>query len=668
MSGGGRRWSDCGLLIGVAGLVLGIPRACPAEEIAPFRLTSVEGHVEVRYLTDTQVQGFSDSGTSSYAISDLQEELFVNTHSYFYHPNFLKMDLGAGPMWVQSGIEQDGASFSDRNDLYNLTGRLSFFDPMSVPIAVYYDHLNPTVTTSLTQSFVQTNTRYGGTFTVREPLSPVLVTADAYRLRSEGRSVDWIVNDTTEQASLRLSSALGTDGYAQLLYQVNHQDSLSGNPALPIVPAAIESRTASLDTPLRFGANRQGTLTNLLSYNTLTYVRPDYTLAHRDLHFTPDLRWQHSEVLTSFYNYNLYDSSENSIDTTNQSARAGLIWRDADRWSATVDVHGEDDRTTGLSLRSYGTLLQGNYTRPFTNAVLRLSAGAVYDQNDRQADSELATVVGEQVVLVDGIPVTLTQFFIDTTTIRVFNLDRTQEYTLADYRIIVIGSQTQIQRLATGAILDGQAVLVDYQFQTGGTTGFNVFDESYQASLTLYRYYTAYVRYHDTNYHVTSGVPTLPFNSQHNTLFGVRVDQPLRRGYTVGGEAMFENQDEVIAPYQRESLDTYLQTPMVYRVSLRLSTRRVRQDYADSPEDVDLTGWGLQLRSIPWAFTLLTAEATYEDDVGGTLPRALWRDTVGIEWRVRQLSLRADGEYSREKQGSYNRERTVIRVTARREF
>jgi len=668
MNWGGRQGKDLGLFAGAAGLMLGLSGACPAEEIAPFRFTGFEGYVSMNYLSDSQSQGASGGAATTNAIASMQEEVFLNTHSYFYHPNFLKMDLGGGPLFVQDRVEADGLSNRENSTLYNLTGRLSFLEQKPYPLALYYDHLNPTVTTSLTQSFVQTNTKTGATFSLREPLSPVLVTADAFRLRSEGQSATWVVDENVEQGSLRMSTALGKDGYGQMLYQVNRQDSMSGNPVLPIVPATIENRVASLDTRVLFGSTREYTFTNILSYNTLSYVRPDFTLERQDFRFGPDLRWQHSETLTSFYNYNLYKSSESTFDTTNQSARVGLMHRDADRLSVSADVHGEDNRITGLTLRAYGAGLQAYYTRPLTNAVLRISAGATYDQRDREAVAALINVIGERITLVDGIPVTLAQDFIDISTIRVFNLGRTQEYTLTDYRIIVIGTRTQIQRLATGNILDGQEVLVDYAFQTGGTAGYNVLDQNYQVSLTLYRYYTAYVRYHDASYHLTSGVPTLPFNAQRNTLYGLRVDQPLWQGYLLGGEVMFENEEEVYAPYRRRTYDAYLQLPALARVSARLSGRRIIAEYLNSPEDVNLAGWAVQLRSDPWAYTSLSAEAAYEEDTGGTLARAIWRDTLSLEWRIRQLAVRGDAQYTREEQGGFERDRKLIRVTARRDF
>lgn len=669
---GGRPTMKYSRVAAATGLTLVLTGACLAEDLAPFRLTGIDGHAAVSYLSDTERQG-DGSTTSTLAIASLQEELFLNTHSYFYHPNFLKMDLGGGPLFVQNRYEADGVVNRESSALYNLVGRLSFLEQKPYPFAVYYEHLNPTVTTSLTQSFTQTNTRTGATFSLREPLSPVLVDTAVFRQRSEGRSTTYVVDDDNEQASVRLSTNFGPDRYSQFFYQVNRLQSASGSPDLPIVSARVESRTASFDGRFLLGAQRELTYTQIIGMNSLSFVRPDFQVEREDYRFSPDLRWQHSDRLTSFYNYSLYKSNETTVaatavEATNQSARAGLAHYDADRLSVTADVHARDDRITGLALRSYGTGVQGGYTRPWEHAVLRLNAGLIYDQNEREATAALIDRIGESVTLVDAIPVTLAQEFIDTATIRVFNLARTQEYTLADYRIIVIGTRTQIQRLATGTILDGQQVLVDYAFRTGGTAGYRYLNQSYQASLTLYRYYTVYARYFGADYRLTSGAPTLPLNPSHNILYGLRVDQPLLSGASAGIEVMFERQEEEISPYRRQNYDAYLQLPVWARIGTRLSARRLFVEYANSPEDVDLVGWAVQLRSSPWLYTSLTAESTYEEDTGGTLRRAIVRNSLGVEWRFRQLSVRGEGQHAREELGTFERDRTVIRLTARREF
>lgn len=657
--------TKCGIKIGLIAALLAVFSRVYSEEIAPFRLTSVDGYVGMNYLSDTEEQGVG-GGTSQSAIASLQEEIFINTHSYVYHPNFLKIDLGGGPLFVQDRVEVDGMVNHENTDLYNLTTRWTFLEQKSTPVALYYEHLNPTVSTSLTQSFIQTNTKKGAVVTVREPLIPFLITTEAFEQQSEGHSNSFVVNDNMQQVSTRISTNFGPDKYGQLYYQVNHLKTASGNPDFAIYPSLVESSTATFDGRFLFGERNQITYTQGVSANTLTYSRSDYWLEHKDFRFTPDLRVQHSDNFSSFYNYSYYNSDDTTVSETVQSGRLGVSYSDNDRLSLTADTHATVDHITGLDQYINGVTLHGNYTQPIDNMVLRLSAGITYDQNDRQASAAVIHFVGTQAFTLElNNPITLQHAYIISSSIVVRQTTSPNLVEGTDYEVVPIGIYTQIKLLHP--LVDNQ-VFVDYDYQTGGSAKFNYLNQNYQASLTFMRNYTVYIRYMSADYSLLSEMPPLPLNSLNNTLFGVRVDQPLVDGFTVGGEAMSETQHEEVSPFHRQSYDVYLQMPEMVRITPRLSARRVRIDYANSPEDVDLHGWALQLSATPWPYTTLTAETNYEKDTGGTLQRVYSRDIVGIEWRFRQLSVRGEMQLTHEEQGNFARDRTLIRVTARRDF
>ncbi len=674
-----RQIKPCGVILSVITLLFGFSNVGTCEDITPFRLTGIDGYVGVNYLSDSERQD-SGGSTAKNAITTVQEEIFINTHSYIYHPNFLKMDLGGGPLFVQDRIEAGGLANRESSELYNFAGRLSFLEQKSTPFAFYYEHLNPTVTTSLTQSFIQTNVKKGVTLTVREPLSPVLITAEAFQQRSTGSSASLVVDDNLDQASVRATSNFGADNTGQLFYQVSRLQTASGNTGFTINPSQVDSHNASFDGRFLFGTSKQFSYNQVINVSSLSFSRPDYLLDHKDLRFSPDIRWQHSENLSTFYNYNLYKSKETSnetiyasdVEATNQSGRVGVNYSDADRLSLATDVHATDDRITGWNARSKGIGAHGNYLQPWENVTLRFGAGITYDSNDRNIVASYIAVKGTAPITLDvNVAVTLPHDFIDISTIRIWDTAHNQEYTEnppVSYKVTVIGSKTQIERLDT-VTLPSQ-VLVDYSVRTGGPAQYSYtsLNQNYQASLTLYRNYTVYVRYLVASYDVVTGTPTLPFNSSHNTLFGLRVDQPLFNSMTIGGEAMFERQDEELAPYRRQSYDTYVQFPVVARMSPRFSLRRQLVDYSNSSEDVDLIGWSMQINAHPWNYTSVTAEASYEKDTGGSLRRVILRDSLGIEWRFRQLSLRGDAQYVHEMLGTYDRNRSLIKFTARRDF
>jgi len=75
------------------------PRLKSAQEIAPFRLTGVDGYIVTRYLSDDSRSSGQAAGAGSRAKqSSMTDEIFIMTHSYIYHPTLLSLDLGGGPV------------------------------------------------------------------------------------------------------------------------------------------------------------------------------------------------------------------------------------------------------------------------------------------------------------------------------------------------------------------------------------------------------------------------------------------------------------------------------------------------------------------------------------------------------------------------------------------
>ena len=672
---------DLGARICATALLLVSTTASWAEdEITPFRMTDIDGYLSVQYMDDEQKTGSANTTNSS---STWREELFLNTHSYFYHPNLLKMDLGGGPVWVQNQIESAGAGTQDNATLYNLSGRLMFLEQKPYSLTVYYDHLNPTFSTSIGQSFIQTNTKYGSTLTLREPWSPFQFTLDNSRQLTNGEGESWVSNDDVKQTMAKIYRSISTGGHAQFIWQATEQDSSSGNPTLPITPTTAKSENAAFDTRFLFGDHKQITNTNSIIANTQSYVQSTgEIIEHKDFSFAPYVQWQHSNELSSFYDYNLYNSSDRFIDSTRQSAKTGVNYQSKDSLNMNADLHGDSNSTYGYKQETYGTSLRMKYSQPLgTSNALQIGANANYDEKNRLAAVGLVNTYGEPQLLSGTIAVPLSREFIDIATIQVYNLNRTQQYcpdapplpagcatATGDYRIIVIGALTQIQRLATGNILDGQSLLVDYAFQTGGDAQFTSLDWGLQANLTILRNLSFFANYRQLDFRLIAGMPTVPMNPVRNTQYGVRIDQPLEEGFTVGAEAVFETQDEVLAPYHRDSYTSYIQSPRIQHSTLRLSGRKTSVDYLNSTEDVKVSGWSARLDTGPWGNAIMTAEINLEQDDGGSLPRSQNQLTLGVNWRFRELSLRGEGLRSQETQGVYQHEYSRLRILLIRNF
>jgi hypothetical protein len=656
-------------LSGITGLaVLLVPTAWAAD-IAPFRFTSVDGEISLRQYFDEQMGGTIGLPKTGETRSTLEGEVFLRTEGYVYHPNLLKVDLGGGPLLVQSKVTSGGVSNSSTDPLYNLTAHFNFLEQKPYPVSFYYEHLNPSVYTSTTSRFLQENNKVGFNAALRRPGASANYVVDAFRSTTQGEGIDQIVDDEIEQASFRMGHSMGPNANGQLLLQRNDQDSRSGSPGVPILPTQSRTDTFNYDTKFKFVGDRKMQLHNVITYLDQEFDNSLGTLLREDLRITPDLRWYHSDTRDSYYRLNYVDSRDNAIVTNNRNLTAGINDRPSDKMNMGADIQLEDNKTTGFSVVSQSIGGNIKYEQDITSGQMRLSYAARYDHRDQQASAAQIPVVGELITLVGTTGVALANDYVVTSTIEVWNTGRTQLYTEnVDYRVIVLGATTEIERLSSGAILDGQQVLVDYEYQTSGTVDYTMLTQNVQAGWSLKQYYNVYARLRNAVADIKTGSPTLPLNTGTSWTTGARADLPLKNDMNIGAELIYDNYEQDISPYVRDSIDAYVEMPLPFLSTLRLSARRVHVDNIGSVEDVDLRGLLLRVRSRPWFRANLTAELNMEEDVGGSLYRKLVSGSTTLSWRVRRLLLSAEFRASRETQGTFERDRLLFRFFLTREI
>ena len=287
---------------------------------------------------------------------------------------------------------------------------------------------------------------------------------------------------------------------------------------------------------------------------------------------------------------------------------------------------------------------------------------------DRLSTAPQVLVFGESHTLSGLTASELRNEYAVSSTVAVFSLTRSRKYTLdLDYRIVVIGSRTRIERLPGGDITEGEEVLVDYAFATTGTFRYSVLDRAFEARADISSLLGLRVHFHNAPRRLLEGTPTQPLNSRRSRLYGARARLPLGR-VRVEAQGEYEDQDEEIAPFRRSSYSLFFQIPIGSASNIALSGRRVLQENLKSTEDVDLTGFTFRLDSRTLARTRLTADASYEQDFGGSLMRQTWLGTLLAEWRFRNLSVRAEGRFRRERLRGLERDRTIFRVEVRRRF
>ena len=646
-----------------------------AEDIEAFKLTGVDGYVNLQYVRDEQTTDQPGAAARSrQAQSGIRNEIFVMTHSYVYHPNLLTLDIGGGPVLHSEDFIGDTGETRARGALYNFTARATLLRDKPYTGALFFSHLNPTVSVAPGQVLTQENTRYGFDFSLLAEASPVPLQTGFVRSHTLGRGIDRLVDDRLDQFNLNATRSFGALGSTQVQYQTSRQDSRSGNQDLPIQSSTANSQSLNADTRLQFGDRRQYDLTNVVSVSSQEYSLESGRYPElKDARVMLDLRARHSDKLNSYGAYNYGHSSQGDLDAVTNAASAGLSYWPATGLEANLGVRGEDNRTRQFTAQSHGVDGSIRYDQPLPIGVAQASYGMRYDTRSQQAQSPQTGILGERMNLSGVAYVTLAHPYVIAGSPTVTNAGRTQTFVDGiDYVLTLVGTETRLQRLIGGRILDGEEVLVDYSYDVGGTYAYNQFDQTLNLNWNFSRYGSVYFRHFTSSPRLASGSPTFPLNEVRSSVAGLRADLPFNVGLpvTVGGGIEYEDRQETVSPYRRTAGDLYIQSdePLFGLGNVRAALRRSRIDYSLAAQNSDLRGYELRFWARQWFGMNLTAALSGERDDGSIIPRRRVDGSVGLQWQERKFTLNSSLVRTRESQSGVERDRTTFQFLAKRDF
>lgn len=670
------------------------PSPAPADEadrIAAFRITAIEGLFGTRYWRDTNdvtthiVTGpdgveTGDRTRLRQTLSNLRAELFVLARGYAYHPKLATLEMGAGPVYDVNGFTTDGTTTTTRDTNYNLLLRGRFLAEKPYRGELFYERTNDSQPVGPAQSLLLQNTRYGGNAALYAPVTPVPISISANRQELRGTGTEQVVDDRISDFNLRAEREIAGRGDVHFHYQATRTDSTSGSIGIPIHPSRSDAGRAQLDSHLVFGDAKQYDIFGVLFANTLrtsTGIGSDFDT--RQWRATLDFRGRQSATLQSYGQYQ-FDSTRQSAESGSLSSKVnsvtgGLTYQPTPMTSATLNGDAMTTRGTALSLDQ--ATIAGSATHRIALPVGELtgSVRTSFRNRDQRTADTIGHVLGERVTLADSVFRTLQNSLIVARSIVVMNVQRSQTYTEGiDYALDVVGVNTRVQRLVGGNIVDGQEVLVDYDFDVGGTYAVNQFDNSADISWRISSIYSLYARWSDSSLRLQSGTPSSPLNPARTVVYGTRADVPLAFviDATVGGLAEWEDRREVIAPFKRTTYELYgeVALPWLSRSGLHVGGRRQRLEYPLTPEhDVSQTHYDARLWSRLPGDVEVSVGASWDRDHGSPIVEREYKSVISrLRWRVRRFTVTA--EYARifEAQGPSERMHSRGQIALRRDF
>ena len=613
------------------------------DDIAPFRLTKVDGTFAVRYSLYDQERFSVDSPGTFESRDTWEEELWIMTESYIYHPGFLNMDIGGGPLLVQQQFDSSQGANSSSDVLMNYLARFNFLELKNYPFSIYAQRSHPSITTSLSGRFLSEMDEYGFNGFITEPWTGASVNLDLSHRTSEGSGFGTVVDEEIDFGSVRLTQSYRNSDNIDLRYSESSRLSRSGSPGLPIQESQIDTRNSEVRALNRFGQDDQIELVQnirrLQQETILAEISELDTFA-----YVGDLRWNHDEDTRSLFGYRLNDIKRTEADSNSSD----LLYRFSSqgtenlRYELGVDV--SEIEQTGFRRKQPGAFGALTYSRETGFGNLGLGGSLRLERSDQEATEEDIPVIDELVVLEGTAPVDLANDFVIAETVVITNVANTQTFIEGlDYRLVIIGSITSVQRLVDGNIADGQAVFVSYRFRSGGTAEYDSAIGTVSANIGFLGFFNAFLRYNQREFDVLSGDPTTPLNAYRTVEVGLDGDFPLWRSWRLGGQIRHIDQREDISPQVRDSLDVNLQGDVFGTLGIRLATSIAEVDIENSDEDVSLVNYRLGINTRFWRGTTLDYEASYLEDDGGSLLRRQMQHRLSLRWGYRQVrfALRA---------------------------
>ena len=644
-----------------------------------FKLVASQSEMSLRYIFD-EYNKDSGSGTVTYqSRPTFEEEFSLATHSYMYHPDFLNMDISGGLLFVQQDFESDQGDSESSDTHHNFSGRFNFLRRKAYPITLYYQQSNPAATTSLAGRFLVKNTEYGMLASLNEPISPVSLSLEANSYKTQGSGVGTVIDSQIDKTIVRAYKPYGTSNSIRVSQVFSEKDSRSGSSGLAIQATQTEVKTTDINAINVFGSRNQFNLSQLFTYSDQTTSQAAVIADElSDIRYSIDLNVLHSEQTRSFYHYNILKSDRSllvsnrqTVDTKNQSVNLGMSHGTDTGISADLGMHGttEEQDINQFTRDTYGVRGSVNYDGEIPWGTFYAGFGATYDVSDQSSEQGLISVVDESITLTGSSAVTLLYDFVVHSTVVVQNQDKTQTYVEnTDYQLISVGYTTQIQRIISGNIPDGDTVLVSYSYQTGGTVKYATEGYNYNVGVTLFKHVNAYARYSESTPELKEGNTTVPLNSIKNTVVGTRADFSFVTGWSLGGLLEYGDNDQTIAPSKRSTYNAYVQTQLPLASMIRFSVNKEKIDNLNSVEDNDNTQYQVHINSRPWLRTLLSISLIEEEDIGGSVVRRRSSQNMSLEWSVRKLRFSLRGEHIVDEQGSIEQERTLIRAQLTRRF
>jgi hypothetical protein len=432
-------------------------------EVTPFAVTDWSGALGYEFAWRREKQTSDRGSDYDRELHRHEEYIQFNGQGYVYHPRFMSYDAMFRLGLLQQRYSSDPGDSASANELLDeFDVSALFFPEKLVSFRARAARRDDVVRDLFSDILLFEETTVGGDILFNSPIAPSRTSYTHRDYSQTGFSSETDSTLDTVEHSTRLLP--GTDFTTDIHYLFRDYEERfrSDAPGLSFERTTdLTSHDLGATNVWRFGRRSRNRLTTSGRFYDQTG-----TVETRQYRASQRLDLEHSPRLDSFISgaYDRVETTSQTSDTTR--LRAGVhhrLYESLDsfaegRYRNTSFDIGDDEEVVGGGLRFA-------YRKRTPRGLLSAGYSVDVDAIDRGSAGITRTVLDESIVLTDGTLTFLSEQSVIAGSVNVTNSTGLTTYTEdLDYRLIEVGSRTQIERIFGGAIANGDLVLVDYQF------------------------------------------------------------------------------------------------------------------------------------------------------------------------------------------------------------
>jgi len=609
-------------------------------EPAFWKLTSLNG--ELNFNADYWEQQTVRNNFSEEIDNTLfSGGLFLNSKSYFYHPNFLEVTLDAG-FSPESGqyLSLVAPDQAETNTLKKFYGQLSFFQQSTINLKVYAN-LNEGYSNRENLTNLKTNFKsIGSTLSYTNSFLPITVSYNEGSSNIEEVLTNRIYSTENKNLEGRVFKSFGRNDTHQLLYSQNeyiYDDqflALNLNQTGTIIENKITS--LSLNDNIYFDTKRNYNFNSMVSQENQVGTNLDY----KRLQVLENLFFKLPWKFNFNSNFSYFDITQNSINTKQQNTSAQLSHLLYQSLYTSANYEYNTINNTQFSETNIRTGYDVRYLKKIPlKGLLTLHFKLNTNDQDRISADQILTIINEQYTLTDGQIVLLNNQSVDAQTVLVKDGTGAIVYQEnLDYILIVRNDFLEIQRIPGGLIANNSSVYIDYIAIQPGSYNYNAVTTNYGINLAFFNQKIEFF-YRNGNQDFLNPVNVDYFTLDYYTqnVFGGRFNF----GF-ISGEVEHDNFDSTILPYRLTRYNLVLQGNLGKRILYNLNGTYL--DYqmiiteGNKQKYVSLSGnIAFNISNI----TNLSLQGSYLEQDGDGIDLNLITSRIQLQTRYRQVFITA---------------------------